>query len=93
MSHTSIFPAWHLPTRRMTQHLAGSMQSAWSAYWTHRAERATVQMLQSLDDRTLKDIGIDRSEIESVAHNPGGDRRIEVQSRPVARGPHSSICA
>jgi uncharacterized protein YjiS (DUF1127 family) len=32
-----------------------------------RRIRATRRMLESLDDRTLDDIGIDRSEIPSVA--------------------------
>ena len=40
-----------------------------------RAQRATVLMLRSLDGRTLKDIGIDRSEIESVVYGRPDDRR------------------
>jgi uncharacterized protein YjiS (DUF1127 family) len=43
------------------------MRRAWAGYWTRRAERATVAILLALDSRTLKDIGLDRSEIESVA--------------------------
>jgi uncharacterized protein YjiS (DUF1127 family) len=50
---------------------------AWSRYWTRRAARATVAILHALDDRTLKDIGLDRSEIESVVHGRvRGERRI-----------------
>jgi uncharacterized protein YjiS (DUF1127 family) len=45
---------------------------AWTGYWTRRAEHATVAILHSLNDRTLKDIGLDRSEIESVVY---GERR------------------
>jgi uncharacterized protein YjiS (DUF1127 family) len=44
------------------------MRRAWTRYWTHRAARATAGILHRLDDRTLKDIGLDRSEIESVAY-------------------------
>jgi uncharacterized protein YjiS (DUF1127 family) len=37
----------------------------------HREERArwqTVRILRALDERTLKDIGIERSEIESLVY-------------------------
>ena len=43
-------------------------QRAWASYWAYRAQLAAVAMLHSLDDRALKDIGLDRSEIESVVH-------------------------
>lgn len=50
---------------------------AWAAYWARRAEHATIAILHGLDDRALKDIGLDRSEIESVVHrrNPS-ERRV-----------------
>jgi uncharacterized protein YjiS (DUF1127 family) len=41
---------------------------SWTRYWARRAERATVAILRGLDDRALKDIGFDRSEIESVVY-------------------------
>jgi uncharacterized protein YjiS (DUF1127 family) len=40
--------------------------AAWYRHWDNRARRATVQILHSLDDRTLRDIGISRGEITSV---------------------------
>jgi len=50
---------------------------AWTRYWTRRAEHAAVAMLRSLDERALKDIGLDRSEIESVVHGARpGERRL-----------------
>ena len=48
----------------------------WGAYWTRRAKRATVFLLQGLDDRVLHDIGVDRSEIESVVYATSGDRLV-----------------
>jgi uncharacterized protein YjiS (DUF1127 family) len=38
----------------------------WRAYWRRRSERATIAVLHALGDNVLHDIGIDRSEIESV---------------------------
>ena len=43
-------------------------QRAWTCYWLHRAARATTGVLHALDDRALKDIGLHRSEIESVVY-------------------------
>jgi uncharacterized protein YjiS (DUF1127 family) len=47
---------------------------AWSAYWARRTEHATVAILHALDDRALKDLGLDRSEIESVVYGERGCR-------------------
>jgi uncharacterized protein YjiS (DUF1127 family) len=46
----------------------------WHAYWEQRAQRASIYLLRSLDDRTLSDIGMARSEIESVVHDTSGQR-------------------
>jgi uncharacterized protein YjiS (DUF1127 family) len=72
MSHAST---WHSP-HPIAPRLSSALQRRWSAYWARRQERATVLILNSLDDRILKDLGIDRSEIESIAHNPSLDRRM-----------------
>jgi uncharacterized protein YjiS (DUF1127 family) len=45
----------------------------WRAYWNWRARKATIRILQSLDDRTLKDIGVHPSEITSLVY----DQRCE----------------
>jgi uncharacterized protein YjiS (DUF1127 family) len=47
----------------------------WRTYWERRARKATVLILQSLDDRTLHDIGITPSEIESCVYGGLRDRR------------------
>lgn len=42
---------------------------AWTRYWTHRAACATVGILQALDDRALRDIGLKRGEIERAVRD------------------------
>jgi uncharacterized protein YjiS (DUF1127 family) len=46
--------------------LAHRLKDLWRAFWAHRARRASIVLLSSLDDHTLADIGLARSEIESV---------------------------
>lgn len=53
----------------------------WDAYWMRRAQRATVMLLRSLEDRSLHDIGIDRSEIESVVFGRPDERRLRYDGR------------
>lgn len=47
---------------------------SWRGYWERRARRATVLILHSLDKRTLHDIGISPSEIQSCVYSRSGDR-------------------
>jgi uncharacterized protein YjiS (DUF1127 family) len=55
--------------------LARVARRAWRAYWGWRARQATIHLLRALDRRTLHDIGINPSEIESFVHGKCGDRR------------------
>jgi len=46
-------------------------------YSEHRKKRRALAELRSVDPRTLKDIGIDRSEVTSIVYgNPSGRRRV-----------------
>src|SRR5262245_49220222 len=45
-----------------------SLRRWWDAFWAHRAQRVSVRLLSSLDDRTLQDIGVNRSEIGSIVY-------------------------
>jgi hypothetical protein len=44
----------------------------WQAYWRYQTRRAAVLVLQALDDRTLKDIGLSRSEIVPAVYGSDG---------------------
>jgi uncharacterized protein YjiS (DUF1127 family) len=48
---------------------------SWQAYWSWRAKRATVAILRTLDSRTLQDIGVSASEIESAVYGSRDRRR------------------
>jgi uncharacterized protein YjiS (DUF1127 family) len=52
----------------------GRIARAWRGYWQRRARRATVEVLYSLDDRTLRDIGVGRAEITSLVYGRPCDR-------------------
>jgi uncharacterized protein YjiS (DUF1127 family) len=56
--------------RRLVRYLL----DLWRAYWVHRAQRASIVLLSSLDDRTLADIGLTRSEIEPVVRHKSRQR-------------------
>ena len=64
---------------RHDKHAGSLLKSWWDAYWTMRARRTTVMMLRSLDDRSLHDIGVDRSEIESVVYGKPRDRTLHYE--------------
>src|SRR5215475_9446163 len=61
-----------------------SFQTVWTEtikprlfrYLEHRRKRRALAELRSVDPRTLKDMGIDRSEVTSIVYgNPNGRRR------------------
>jgi uncharacterized protein YjiS (DUF1127 family) len=56
---------------------AGSLLGLlWSAYWERRTRLATMSILSSLDDCTLKDLGLHRSEIGSLVYGTRRERRF-----------------
>jgi uncharacterized protein YjiS (DUF1127 family) len=64
------------PTRWLTlSRAAGLIRWAWRTYWDWRARKVTMLLLRSLDRRTLHDIGIAPSEIESLVCSCAHDGR------------------
>jgi uncharacterized protein YjiS (DUF1127 family) len=63
------------------QRAAHFLRQEWEAFWTRKSQHATVRVLRGLDDATLRDIGLSRSEIESVVYGTPGDRRVHYGAR------------
>ena len=64
-----------------SQGIANFLTAAWRRYRQQWRRRATMHILYKLDDRSLKDIGLTRSEIEPVVRglpNRGAHRRIDL---------------
>jgi uncharacterized protein YjiS (DUF1127 family) len=55
--------------------LKGRLLRVWQAYWEWQRRRTTVRILSALDERTLRDIGINPSEITSYAYGDPEQRR------------------
>ena len=56
-------------------HTFPSMRNAWHSFKAGSARRAAIGKLMALEDHMLKDIGLDRSEIESALENRAWERR------------------
>ncbi|QOF74630.1 DUF1127 domain-containing protein (plasmid) [Aminobacter sp. SR38] len=63
------------PAAGLVSSLVSRIAAAHRAFWLHRAHRRAVWNLGELDDYLLKDIGVARSEIQSLVSDPSGDRK------------------
>jgi hypothetical protein len=79
--HPQPFSLRLKPSATLGTRLGRIARAWWQAYWDRRARKATLLILQSLDERTLRDIGINSSEIESCVYSKWRDRRRNYDSR------------
>jgi uncharacterized protein YjiS (DUF1127 family) len=73
MSSVPAFEVRSLPTRAAPA-AARWLSRLWTRYWKRRTRVATVAILWALDDRTLKDLGLHRSEIGSLVYGVRRER-------------------
>ncbi len=69
------------PSATLASRVRSIVRAWWRDYWDRRARKATLLILQSLDERTLRDIGINSSEIESCVYSKRCDRQRNYDSR------------
>jgi uncharacterized protein YjiS (DUF1127 family) len=67
-------------TRALGHRAAAVASERWHAYEAWRERRAAVKELAALDDRTLRDLGLTRSEIEFVVGRRDAARPSERQA-------------
>jgi uncharacterized protein YjiS (DUF1127 family) len=76
MHNLALAPTARPPQTTLWNRVSAFARTRWQSHLRKRRIRATVRILQELGDETLKDIGLDRSEIESaVATNCAGRQR------------------
>jgi uncharacterized protein YjiS (DUF1127 family) len=66
-------------------------RALWQAFRRWRREARATAALEALDDRMLNDIGVGRSEIQSIVHGLGRDgSRLDRTARRRSRKPCST---
>jgi uncharacterized protein YjiS (DUF1127 family) len=69
MALIDVSGAGCVPSRR-----SGLLTRLWSRFCAWQAQRLTLRLLHSLDDATLRDLGISPIEIESLVYGSDEDR-------------------
>lgn len=65
----------HIPAGGTAAMTVALLTRAWASLRRRHRQRLTRLALEVLDDRTLRDIGIERSEIASIVRTEAVDRR------------------
>jgi uncharacterized protein YjiS (DUF1127 family) len=73
----NMFVAILTSPRRVAKLVGAAVGQSWRAYMRWRERRLAIKELGGLDDRVLKDMGLHRSEIESVVYGSDAGRRTE----------------
>lgn len=76
MLHVALAPPLAPPASACPERTGGHLARLAHRFMAWRRRRATIATLHGLDDRTLKDIGLLRAEVESAVNTGGKDRRL-----------------
>ena len=85
--------ARHTGAGSVTRRLETLIRRAWSRYRARRLRRRTFTALSALSDRTLADIGLNRSEIASMDLAGGRDATRRRRQRAAAPDRRTWGCA
>lgn len=85
MSTTTTLLNGSAPATSIGARIAVSIDWLAAAYKARRAFHVARSQLMALDDRMLRDIGLDRSEITSALKNENGERLNGVAQHPILR--------
>jgi uncharacterized protein YjiS (DUF1127 family) len=66
MTRTTLSQTADTVSSKWSNRLMTNLTIGWQRYQIYRRQKATVAKLLDLDERTLNDIGLKRSEIEQV---------------------------
>lgn len=72
---TALAPLAGWPEATGSMQVSERAAGLWVRFRTWQARRQTARSLSALDTRTLMDIGISRSEIDSLIYEPNRNRR------------------
>lgn len=76
MLHIAFAPPLGPPASAGPERTTGQLPRLAARLLAWRRRRATISALYALDDRTLKDIGLIRAEVEFAVYTGGEDRRL-----------------
>ncbi len=69
MPRPAFAPTSRAPRAAVLNRVFGAVQSVWTTLQRERRLRATIRDLHGLNDRALRDIGLQREDIEAVVRD------------------------
>ena len=84
MTHIVFSPTARPAKASLIGRLAAATRSLWNDFWREQRLRATMRKLHRLNDHSLKDIGLERDNIEPVVRSRHLERQLGQRSTRIA---------